>query len=56
MACDHGAGSAEARTMKELVKMEKLPLVGVYINGDFEQFEDKDDLIAYMNHASLEAN
>ena len=36
MACDYGEGSTEARTMKELVKMEKLPLVGVYINGDFK--------------------
>ena len=29
MACDHGAGSTEARAMKDLVKMEKPPLVGL---------------------------
>ena len=56
MECDHGAGSAKARAMKELVKMDKSTLAGLYVNSDFEQLEDKDDLIDYINHVSVDTN
>ena len=56
MACDHGAGSGEARAMKDLVKMDRSPLCGIYSNGDYANFDNKDDLINYMNHVSVDVN
>ena len=56
MACDHGAGSAEARTMKDLVRMDKSSLSGLYVNGEFERFDELNNLIDYMNHVSVDLN
>ena len=56
MESDHGAGSAKARATKELLKMEKSPLSGLYIGGDYEQIEDNDGLIDYINHDCVPEN
>ena len=56
MMCDHGAGSVEARTMKDLVRMDKSSLYGLYINGEFERFDEIDNLINYMDHVSVDLN
>ena len=56
MVSDHGAVSAEARAMKELLKMDKSPLAGLFVNGDYERIEINDDLIDYTNHVKVNTN
>lgn len=56
MVSDHAADSAEAITMKDLLKMEKSPLVTLYGTGDREQLDTVEELIEYMNHYHLNAN
>ena len=36
--------------------MDKSPLAGLYLNGDFELLETTDNLIDYMNHVSFNTN
>ena len=56
MASAHGAGSGESQAMRELLKMDKTPILGLYGNGDFEKLEDNGDLIHFINHVKVDTN